>query len=88
MVNRAHGGVAVSELGTIGCPLPHAVQPSLVSLIFLSRLGCEDVIYLVVRGEDEFLNYPKAGDPNPVVSVGIANATLSSVNWIALHLEL
>ena len=41
--------------------------------------------HIPVRGSDEFLSYPKAGDPNPKVQIGIATAgSLSDVNWVAM----
>lgn len=41
--------------------------------------------HIPVRGEDEYLAYPKAGDPNPVVSVGMANVSSDSeVTWVNL----
>ncbi len=41
--------------------------------------------HIPVRGEDEFLNYPKAGDPNPQVAVGVIHEySPSDVTWIDL----
>ncbi len=41
--------------------------------------------HIPVRGEDEFLNYPKAGDPNPIVAVGMASATgEDAITWTDL----
>ena len=41
--------------------------------------------HIPVRGEDEFLNYPKAGDANPLVQVGIVSASSASdVNYLDL----
>ncbi|MFT7480532.1 MAG: dipeptidyl-peptidase-4 [Gammaproteobacteria bacterium] len=36
------------------------------------------------RVRPEITNYPKAGDPNPIVSVGIATATDGTVVWLDL----
>ncbi len=42
--------------------------------------------HIPVRGEDEFLAYPKAGDPNPVVSVGMAKTTSAgNIAWVDLN---
>ena len=39
--------------------------------------------HIPVRGEDELLSYPKAGDPNPAVSIGISSSVdVQDVNWI------
>ena len=41
--------------------------------------------HVPVRGKDEFLSYPKAGDPNPTVAIGIAAVDrLQNVTWIDL----
>ena len=41
--------------------------------------------HVPVRGEDEFLSYPKAGDPNPLVAVGMASTEQQgSIAWVDL----
>ena len=41
--------------------------------------------HIPVRGKDELLSYPKAGDPNPTVAIGIAEADgLPDAQWIDL----
>ena len=41
--------------------------------------------HIPVRGQDEHLSYPKAGDPNPIVSVGMASVSSSSeIAWVDL----
>jgi len=41
--------------------------------------------HMPVRGKSEMTNYPKAGDPNPTVEVGVIDATDPTVvNWIDL----
>ena len=41
--------------------------------------------HIPVRGKDEILSYPKAGDPNPKVAIGMAAASnLNSPQWIDL----
>ncbi len=41
--------------------------------------------HLPTDGQDEFTSYPKAGDPNPSVQVGVASATdPSSTVWVDL----
>lgn len=42
--------------------------------------------HMPVRGKSEFTNYPKAGDPNPIVSVGVLNCEdMSTINWVDLE---
>jgi dipeptidyl aminopeptidase/acylaminoacyl peptidase len=42
--------------------------------------------HLPVRGESESTNYPKAGDPNPIVSLGVANSNeQGKVTWVNLE---
>ena len=41
--------------------------------------------HIPVRGEDEHLSYPKAGDPNPKVSVGMAKTdSQDEITWVDL----
>ena len=41
--------------------------------------------HIPIRGEDEFLSYPKAGDPNPIVSVGMASTSNDQdISWVDL----
>lgn len=41
--------------------------------------------HIPVRGEDDFLSYPKAGDPNPKVAVGMAKLDgQSEITWVDL----
>jgi dipeptidyl-peptidase-4 len=41
--------------------------------------------HLPVHGESEATNYPKAGDPNPGVRIGVLNSTVpSQVTWVQL----
>ena len=42
--------------------------------------------HLPVRGESEMTNYPKAGDPNPIVQVGVINAAdHTDISWVNLE---
>lgn len=41
--------------------------------------------HMPIRGKSEFTNYPKAGDPNPTVEVGIVDAANpENVSWVDL----
>ena len=41
--------------------------------------------HLPVRGESEFTNYPKAGDPLPTVKLGVVNVSdVENVTWVDL----
>lgn len=38
--------------------------------------------HMPVRGKSEMTNYPKAGDPNPVVKMGVVGGSPWSINWV------
>lgn len=38
-----------------------------------------------IHGELEFEHYPKAGDPNPIVKLGIAHIKTSEIKWIDIE---
>ncbi|MFT5299609.1 MAG: dipeptidyl-peptidase-4 [Mariniblastus sp.] len=41
--------------------------------------------HMPVRGKSEMTNYPKAGDPNPVVKIGVVNANQpEQITWVDL----
>jgi dipeptidyl aminopeptidase/acylaminoacyl peptidase len=40
--------------------------------------------HLPIRGNSEFTNYPKAGDPLPTAKLGVAAADSAVVNWVDL----
>ncbi|MEM7782038.1 MAG: DPP IV N-terminal domain-containing protein [Planctomycetota bacterium] len=41
--------------------------------------------HMPVRGKSEFTNYPKAGDPNPIVSLGVVDSSdCSQMTWVDL----
>ncbi len=40
--------------------------------------------HMPVRGKSEMTNYPKAGDPNPVVKVGVVGGPAWSTKWVDL----